>query len=47
MKQLNLWYMNTTTGEITQNHTEAVGWFREGADVELYVNGKYRMNWTH
>lgn len=47
MKRLNLWYMNTRTGEITRNHTEAVGWFREGTDVELYVNGKYCMNWTH
>lgn len=39
--------MNPETGEITQNHNEAVIWFRTGVDVELYVNGEYRMNWTH
>lgn len=42
-----LWYLNSETGEITQSHNEAVGWFRTGVNVELYVNGVFRIDWTH
>jgi len=30
-----LWYMNEETGEITENHWEAVEWFNEGVNVTL------------
>lgn len=29
-------YENANTGEITYNHREAVEWFRQGIDINLY-----------
>lgn len=30
-----LYYMNEITGELTENHKEAMQWFNMGANVEL------------
>lgn len=30
-----LYYMNESTGEITDNHKEAVQWFNNGNNIEL------------
>lgn len=39
------YYMNMETGEITENHNEAVEWTRQNINVGLYKNGKLRMIW--
>ncbi len=31
----HIWYMNTETGEITQDHGEAMGWYRNRIEVKL------------
>lgn len=33
MKQIT--YMNCTTGEITENHREAMEWYRTGVEIDL------------
>lgn len=40
-------YMNMMTGEITENHTYAMSWFREGDNVAIIVNGETRLTWEH
>lgn len=47
-KQMNNsvdYYMDMETGEITENHNEAVEWSRHGVKVGLFKNGKLRMIW--
>lgn len=39
------YYMNMETGEITENHNEAVEWTRQNINVGLYKNGKLKMIW--
>lgn len=31
----HIWYMNTETGELTQDHSEAMGWYRNRIEVKL------------
>ena len=33
MKQIT--YMNCTTGEVTENHSKAMEWYRTGAQIDL------------
>ena len=47
-------YMNTTTGEITYSHKEAMSWYRDGNTVNLYreIDGKLKQDdnikcWIH
>lgn len=44
---MNKYYMNTTTGECTEVHKTAVEWFREGSNIEIWVNGIKRLLWEH
>ena len=39
------YYINRKTGEVTESHAEAVEWYRNGAQVELYRYGKLCMIW--
>lgn len=43
---MDKYYMNCTTGEITENHREAIEWYREGNEVEIWVNGKMVLAWV-
>lgn len=36
MKNMKAYYINNTTGEITENHGEAMKWFRDGNEITLY-----------
>ena len=33
---MKAYYMNNTTGEITENHGKAMEWFRDGNEITLY-----------
>ena len=39
-------YLNRDTGEITWNHTQAVEWYRGGAEIEIWRNGKMVLAWV-
>lgn len=41
------YYMNCSTGEITESHTKAVEWYREGDEVEIWINGKRVLAWLY
>ena len=47
------YYLNTRTGEVTENHKTAVGWYREGANVEIWRYNKKEnigqlcLTWEH
>ena len=50
MKNMKAYYMNNSTGEITENHGEAMKWFRDGNEITLYsrdTNGNFiqRTSW--
>lgn len=39
-------YLNAYTGEITESHSDAMEWFRDGCRVDLYrKNGDYVTSW--
>lgn len=40
-----IWYMNTETGEITQDHREAVEWYRNKIEVSLTYYSEERQKW--
>ena len=42
---MDKYYLNTETGEITESHKEAVGWYRNGITVEIWKNGKCCLIW--
>lgn len=44
---MNKYYVNVNTGECTENHKTAVEWFREGSNIEIWVNGIKRLTWEH
>lgn len=51
MKNMKAYYMNNTTGEITENHGEAMKWFRDGNEITLYsrnADGNFiqRTSWV-
>lgn len=41
------YYVNMMTGEVTENHREAVEWFRNGEDVAIYLHGSRVCIWEH
>lgn len=48
---MKAYYMNNSTGEITENHGEAMKWFRDGNEITLYsrdTNGNFiqRTSWV-
>lgn len=43
----NQYYINMETGETTENHNEAVEWYRNGATIGIWKNGKIRCTWVH
>ena len=48
---MKAYYMNNGTGEITENHGEAMKWFRDGNEITLYsrdTNGNFiqRTSWV-
>jgi len=45
MANREVFYLNRATGEVTENHNEAVDWYRQGMEVEVYCNGKFSIAW--
>jgi hypothetical protein len=49
----NITYMNCETGEVTEPHSKAMEWYREGVEIALMdyseVLGEWieRMRWVH
>lgn len=39
-------YVNRVTGEITWNHAEAVSWYRDGDEVEIWKGDKVVLSWV-
>ncbi len=39
------YYLNTNTGEITDNHYQAILWYRQGIKVEIYKHNKKVLTW--
>ena len=50
-KMIKRYYCNLGTGELTENHAQAVLWFREGDDVEILERRQNslvsRCSWIH
>ena len=40
-------YINLRTKEKTNSHTQAVLWYRAGANIVIYVNNKKVLTWFH
>ena len=40
------YYLNRSTGEITEDHTAAVLWYRDGDEVEVWHNGRLAVVWV-
>lgn len=40
-------YLNAETGEITENHKQAVEWYRMGDAVTVLLNGRAAASWEH
>ena len=53
MKQNETNYINTQTGELTTNQKEAMEWYREGIEVEVWTWSETlqemvnRVTWVH
>lgn len=41
------YYVNLMTGEVTENHRQAVEWYRAGDEVDIYLNGRQACTWVH
>lgn len=39
------YYLNCETGEITYSHKEAMEWYRDGSQIEIWRNGKIVLKW--
>lgn len=39
------YYLNRSTGEVTESHSEAMSWYRAGDEVEIWKNGKMVLAW--
>ena len=39
-------YLNRSTGEITENHHEAMEWYRNGCEIEIWKDGKMVIAWV-
>lgn len=39
------YYLNRSTGEVTEDHRTAVEWYRNGDIVEIWKNGKFCVAW--
>lgn len=39
-------YINRETGEVTTSHREAVEWYRNGSEVEVWSDGKFKVAWV-
>lgn len=46
-KVIDHYYINRSTGEITETHKEAVEWYRDGAEVEVWHNGRMAVAWVY
>lgn len=46
MNKPTLYYVNSQTGEMTESHAEAMGWYREKIDVELYNFSEVLGEWV-
>jgi hypothetical protein len=40
------YYLNRSTGEISESHATAMSWYRSGSEVEIWVNGKMVLAWV-
>lgn len=43
---MNKYYLNRSTGEVSESHAEAMSWYRSGCVVEIWRNGKMVMAWV-
>lgn len=41
------WFMNDENGVITNIHREAVEWYRQGANISIWINGVVVCRWGH
>lgn len=41
------WFMNDETGVITNIYREAVEWYRQGANISIWINGVIVCRWGH
>lgn len=39
-------YINLRTGEKTHDHHVAVGWYRDGDSVSVYLHGAHKITWV-
>ena len=39
------YFMNDETGVITNIHREAVEWYRQGANISIWINGVVVCRW--
>lgn len=46
MQKREKYYLNRSTGETTESHSEAMTWYRAGCEVEIWVNGKMALAWV-
>ena len=47
MARREQYYINLTTGEITESHATACEWYRDGDNVAIELNGVIRCTWVH
>lgn len=40
------YYLNRSTGEVSESHAEAMSWYRAGDEVEIWKNGKMVLAWV-
>ena len=40
------YYLNRSTGEISESHAEAMKWYRAGNEVEIWLNNKMVLAWV-
>lgn len=38
-------YRNRSTGEVSEHYADAMNWYRAGAEVEIWRNGKIVLVW--
>ena len=46
MSKREKYYLNRSTGEVTESHKQAMEWYRSGDEVEIWVNGKFAVAWV-
>lgn len=40
------YYLNRSTGEVSESHAEAMSWYLDGDEVEIWENGGMVLTWV-